>query len=246
MLADYDGADVYGTDGDKIGSVDHTYVDDRGVPRYVGITMGGLFRKHRLVPVDGAQTNQDGLQVPFTKDTVANSPDASDLEGTIPADLLDSVSAYYAGTQAGGETVGARAVTEGDDGGEADQDDSSSDDNTGPSLSQRVSGAVQGIKNAVTDESDGSDSTSQAASGGDSIPTVAGDSTEVRDLGDVVEVPIVEEEIVKRPVVKEVLRIHKDTTSDTQTVEGDVRKETVEVVPVGDVTVNRDDTNDDS
>jgi len=59
----------------------------------------------------------------------------------------------------------------------------------------------------------------------------------VRDLGDVIEVPIVEEEIVKRPVVKEVLRIRKSSTSERQTVQDDVRKEDVEVISEGDVPV---------
>jgi uncharacterized protein (TIGR02271 family) len=60
---------------------------------------------------------------------------------------------------------------------------------------------------------------------------------QVRDLGDVIEVPIVEEEIVKRPVVKEVLRIRKSSTSEQQTVQDTVRKEDVEVISEGDVPV---------
>lgn len=74
------------------------------------------------------------------------------------------------------------------------------------------------------------------ASGGDAEGSAAGIG-QVRDLGDVIEVPIVEEELVKRPVVKEVLRIRKTQVSDTQTVEGDVRKEDVEVVRGGDAVV---------
>jgi len=58
---------------------------------------------------------------------------------------------------------------------------------------------------------------------------------QVRDMGDVIEVPIVEEEIVKRPVVKEVLHIRKSSTSEQQTVQGEVRKEEIEVDEEGDV-----------
>ncbi len=63
----------------------------------------------------------------------------------------------------------------------------------------------------------------------------------VRDLGDVIEVPIVEEELVKRPVVKEVLRIRKTQVSEPRTVEADVRKEDVEVVRDGEAVI-RDNT----
>ncbi len=61
------------------------------------------------------------------------------------------------------------------------------------------------------------------------------DRFQVRDLGDVIEVPIVEEELVKRPVVKEVLRIRKSSTSERQTVQGEVRKEEIEVDEEGNV-----------
>jgi hypothetical protein len=236
MLEDYDGADVYGADGEKIGSVDHTYVDANNVPKYVGLTMGGLIRKHRLVPLDEAETADDGLHVPFTKDAVANSPDASDADGDVPADLLDGVAAYYGGLGTGGAVSGDAA----------DDEDGADLQDDGPSFSDRVSGAVQGIKNAVTDERDdtaGPDSASRDTSETtDSIPSVGGQVGQVRDLGDVIEVPVVEEEIVKRPVVREVVRIRKNQTSDVQTVEGDVRSEDVEVIPSGDVTVTEPDS----
>jgi len=48
-------------------------------------------------------------------------------------------------------------------------------------------------------------------------------------------VPIVEEELVKRPVVKEVLRIRKHSVSEGRTVSADVRKEEIEVDTEGDV-----------
>jgi Domain of unknown function (DUF2382)/PRC-barrel domain len=67
---------------------------------------------------------------------------------------------------------------------------------------------------------------------------------EIRDLGDVIEIPIVEEElqITKRPVVKEVIRVRKRTVVETRTVEADLRKEDVEVVPEGDIAIHGDTT----
>lgn len=61
-------------------------------------------------------------------------------------------------------------------------------------------------------------------------------ATDIRETGDVIEVPIVEEELVKRPVVKEVIRVRKSELTDQRTVDADRRTEEVEVI--------RDDTTD--
>ena len=50
------------------------------------------------------------------------------------------------------------------------------------------------------------------------------------DRGDVIEIPIVEEVLVKKPVVREVVRIRKRTVTESRTVEADVRHEDVEIV----------------
>lgn len=63
----------------------------------------------------------------------------------------------------------------------------------------------------------------------------------MRGTGDVIEVPIIEEELVKRPVVKEVLRVRKTPETVQRTVGADVRNEAVDVVEDGNIVV-RDDT----
>ncbi len=65
----------------------------------------------------------------------------------------------------------------------------------------------------------------------------------IRDLGDVIEIPIVEEELVvtKRLVVKEVLRIRKRWVTTQRTIESTLRKEDIEIVEEGDITVHRQD-----
>ncbi len=80
---------------------------------------------------------------------------------------------------------------------------------------------------------------------GRDVTAVPADDTEemrrVRDLGDVIEVPIVEEELVKRPVVKEVLRVRKDTVTDRQQVNEELRKEDVDIERTGDVDIRVDE-----
>ena len=66
-------------------------------------------------------------------------------------------------------------------------------------------------------------------------------ATGIRDEGDVIEVPIVEEEIVKRPVVKEVVRVRKETRTRQQPVETTLRREELVVDERGDVDVAVED-----
>lgn len=158
--------------------------------------MGSLFsREQRLVPVDGAQQTDDGLQVPFSKD-------ASSAGDTLEGDLLDRVRAFYRGDVGDAVTDTAGAA-------EADTDEAESSDDT---------------------ESDQTVETSQDTGNGGQTAGA------VRDLGDVIEVPVYEERLVKQPVVAEVLRIRKTPQAQQQSVEADLRKEDVEVVQEGDVT----------
>jgi stress response protein YsnF len=85
-----------------------------------------------------------------------------------------------------------------------------------------------------------SDDTSEPA------PETAPRVGEVRDRGDVIEIPIVEDEVevVRRPVVKEVLRVRRDQVTEQQTIDTTVRKERIEVAQDDDVVArdNQDDT----
>jgi uncharacterized protein (TIGR02271 family) len=63
------------------------------------------------------------------------------------------------------------------------------------------------------------------------VPVNDREASEAEIGDDEVSMPVVEEEIVteKRPVVKEELRIRKDTVQDEEVVEEDVRREEVDV-----------------
>lgn len=208
-LQDFDGADVVDSNGDTVGAVERTYDDDSGVARLVEVKIGALFAKHRLIPLDNAETTDKGIQVPYDKHMIEGSPDAGSAGDTLEGSFLDSVTAYYAG---------------------------SSDDS---STAESGAGEIAAVPAAEAENQTAHDASTDQAEA--RIPLVeAGESSgnqqddsslgAVRDLGDVIEVPIVEEVIVKRPVVKEVLRIRKRQITEHQTVEGDVRKAEVEVI----------------
>jgi stress response protein YsnF len=70
------GKPIYSNDGEKIGKVEDIYVDnDTRQPEWIGLGTGIFGTKHVLVPVEGAHTSQDGLQVPYAKDLVKDTPD---------------------------------------------------------------------------------------------------------------------------------------------------------------------------
>jgi Domain of unknown function (DUF2382)/PRC-barrel domain len=83
----------------------------------------------------------------------------------------------------------------------------------------------------------------------DDITEPAPDTTprvgEVRDTGDVIEIPIVEDEVevIRRPVVKEVLRVRKHQVTEQKTIDTTVRKVRIEVAQ-GDDVAARDNQND--
>lgn len=203
QLQDFDGTDVIDADGDQIGTVERTFDDDAGTARFVEVSMGSLFtKKHRLVPVDEASLTDEGLKVPYSKQIIADSPDASTLNDTLTGDLLDQVTSYYTG-------AGTPTPEQETESGETEETSE-----TAETAGQKATGSA------------------------DTTETDQPDLGQVRDLGDVVEVPIVEEQLVKQPVVKEVLRIRKTQVSEPQTVEADVRKEDVDVSQEGDVAVH--------
>ncbi len=97
MINDYDGTDVLDAGGEKVGTVEHSYDDADGRVHLVEVQTGHLLHKHRLVPVEDSQEVDGGLQVPYTKETIMDSPDAKDAGGTLDGDVLQQVRSYYAG-----------------------------------------------------------------------------------------------------------------------------------------------------
>jgi stress response protein YsnF len=71
------GGTAYGANGDKLGTVEHFFVDDRtGAPTWVSVTTGLFGTKHSVVPaVDAAYDENDGsLRLPVTAEAVKSAP----------------------------------------------------------------------------------------------------------------------------------------------------------------------------
>jgi len=234
MIEDYDGTDVADAAGERIGSVERSYADDQGTVRFIEVKLRGLRAKHRLIPMDIIDRMDDALTVPFAKGVVEESPDASSARDTLEEDTLNQIRAYYESQRQGLSPAVAEAAAIPVSESKTDTTSSTSAGQEKEGIGDTMRGAVEQVREKLPGGSGGEGGQSQAQ--GDESRQ-GQDRLRVRDLGDVIEVPIVEEEIVKRPVVKEVLRIRKSSTSERQTVQDDVRKEDVEVISEGDVPV---------
>jgi len=232
MMEDYDGTDVTDAAGERIGSVERSYVDDQGTVQFIEVKLRGFRAKHRLIPMDIVDRTDDALTVSFAKGVVEESPDASSAGDALEGDTLDRIRAYYEsqcrGLSPAVAEAGALPVSES----KTDTTPSTPSGREEEGIGDKMRGAVEQVREKLPGGSGGEGGQSQGDESGKGQ-----DRFQVRDLGDVIEVPIVEEEIVKRPVVKEVLRIRKSSTSEQQTVQDNVRKEDVEVISEGDVPV---------
>jgi hypothetical protein len=223
MIEDYDGQHVLDTAGEQLGTVERSFVDDTGSVKVVEVKMGRLRVKHRLIPTDEVESTDGGLQVPYSREVVEESPDVSDLGETLDGETFDAVRAYYAGSGEGDAAdaaptgVAATPVA-------ASEDEAApaSGAESGGGLGERVRGVVDRAREAVTGSSDAGSGDGARDAGNLGVGAV-------RDLGDVIEVPIVEERLVKQPVVKEVLRVRKSTVGQQQNVSEELRKEDVEI-----------------
>jgi sporulation protein YlmC with PRC-barrel domain len=78
-LEELDGLEVRGIDGERIGRIDDTYVDEiDGYARYVAVKTGWFGAKRHVIPVDDVRLEDIGderfLSVPYTKAQLAAAP----------------------------------------------------------------------------------------------------------------------------------------------------------------------------
>ena len=100
------GADVYATDGDKIGSAGQVYLDDQsGAPEWVSVRTGLFGTKESFVPLQGATLSGDRLEVPFGKEQVKDAP-RIDADGDLSPAEEDELYTYYGFASTDGRLTG--------------------------------------------------------------------------------------------------------------------------------------------
>ena len=69
------GGTAYGTDGDKLGTIEAFFADDRtGAPTWVSVSTGLFGTRHSVVPVGDATFTDGALHIPVTADAVKSAP----------------------------------------------------------------------------------------------------------------------------------------------------------------------------
>lgn len=103
------GSAAYGPDGEKIGTVEHFFTDDRtGAPTWVAVSTGLFGTRHSVVPATEATFTGGTVQLPVTKEAVRTAPSVSDEHLDPEAEAL--LRRHY-GLDTGTSPTGTRAGT---------------------------------------------------------------------------------------------------------------------------------------
>jgi uncharacterized protein (TIGR02271 family) len=74
-ILSYRGQDVRGADGEKLGTIEEIYLDaESDRPEWALVNTGLFGTKRSFVPIKDARTGDDGVSVPFDKNTVKDAP----------------------------------------------------------------------------------------------------------------------------------------------------------------------------
>ncbi|MGW7516985.1 PRC and DUF2382 domain-containing protein [Streptomyces sp. NPDC054796] len=107
------GLTVYDPEGDKIGSVEHVYVDDRtGRPDWVTCKTGLFGSKETFVPLAGARRQGSDLHIPYSKEMVKSAPNM-DADQHLDRSEEEQLYRHYGldrGMNTGTDTSGERGM----------------------------------------------------------------------------------------------------------------------------------------
>jgi uncharacterized protein (TIGR02271 family) len=211
------GAPVLDSTGDQIGKVEEIYYDvDGDRPEWIGLGTGFLGTKRVLVPVQSAQVQGDGIQVPFEKDHVKGAPDIDADE--ISEETERELYAYYG--------LGGR----GSNGGDGGQTVTRHEEELAVGTQEVETGQAR-LRKYVETEPVAMDVELRQETARVTREPVDEPVSGAEIGEDEIHVPLHGERPVvqKQTVAKERVGIETDVTTDRQTVEDEVRKERVEV-----------------
>jgi uncharacterized protein (TIGR02271 family) len=99
------GADVYEQDGGKIGSAGQVYLDNRsGEPEWLTVKTGLFGTKETFVPLQQASVTGDRVVVPFSKDRIKDAP-RIDADGNLTPEEEEELYRYYGLSGTGTENI---------------------------------------------------------------------------------------------------------------------------------------------
>jgi len=238
-LSSWVGRTASGPDGGKIGKIEDIYLDEETrKPEWLAVSTGMFGSRLSFVPITGASVQGDNVVLNFSKDQVKDAPNA-EADGALSQDEEARLYQHYgmnysesrsdSGLPEGGYATGTRTERTAR---HADDDESitRSEEELRLSKSTQEAGRVRLRKWVETEHVQQSVPVSretvhverEAINGDVSGATISEDEVEV----------VLHEETVsadKRAVAKERITLDKETVTDQQQIDVDLRKEHVEV-----------------
>jgi len=253
------GNDLYGSDGEKLGTIDEIYLDsETGEPEWALVSTGMFGTKSTFVPIANATDQGGTIQVPFDKQRVKDAP-KMDPDGQLSqreeAELYSHYGMDYSESQSdsglpeGGAGVGTTDTTRTEDvegtvghdtsGPTTDNAMTRSEEELQVGTQQREAGRVR-LRKYVTEHEE----TRQVPVRREEVRLEREPITDA-NAGAALDGPAIsdeEHEIVlheeepvaeKRAVPKERVRLDKDVTTEERQVSDTVRKEQIDVDDAG-------------
>ena len=250
------GSDVYGPDGDKIGTAGEVYLDDQtGRPEWVTVNTGLFGMSENFIPLAEAQFADTGLQVPFDKDRVKDAPNVDPDNGHLSQDEERALYQYYGLDYSGAASdagVAEDRLTDADrpdDTRDLDDTTGVGTDTSGPNTDDAMTRSEERLNVGTRAEEAGRARLRKYVVTEQQQVEVPVTREEVRverepitdaNVGDALDGPAISEEEhevtlhEERPVVEteavpvERVRLSKEQVQDTETVQGEVRKEHID------------------
>jgi uncharacterized protein (TIGR02271 family) len=238
------GQDLYGSDGEKLGTIEEIYLDtDTDQPEWALIATGMFGTKQSFVPLSGLSQDGDTATVPYDKATVKDAPKV-DPDGRLSEEEEAQLYRHY-----GRDFGSAGTTSSGDDRDRGDRD-TVGRDVSGPTTDDAMTRSEEELRVGKTEREAGRARLRKYVVEDEVTQTVPVRREEVRierepitdaNVGDATsgpeisseehEVVLHEEEPVaeKRAVPKERVRLDKDVQTEERQVSDTVRKEEIEV-----------------
>jgi len=245
-VAEWRGRNAVDSDGDKIGSIDEIYMDDRtGKPEWLAVKTGMFGSKVSFVPIAEAREADGDVRLPYDKQQVKDAPNAEG-DGELSQDEEAALYGHYgldyseARSDSGlPQGEGREAVGHDTSGPTTDDAMTRSEEELRVGKTQRESGRARLRKYVVTEQVQKTVPVQREEVRVEREPITdanVGDAKAGPDISEEEhEVTLHEEEVVteKRAVPKERVRLDKDTVTEDQTVTEEVRKEQIDAEGAG-------------
>lgn len=234
QIEQFIGRDAVDADGEKIGEISDVYVDDAsGQPEWFAVNTGLFGMRSSFVPIEGSTSVGDEIQLAYTKDQVKDAPNVDDDGGNLSPEEEMELYRHYGRSYSDVDTD----TTTGRDTSGPSTDDAMtrSEEELKVDKVNRETGKVRLRKYVVTDQVQKTVPVKREEVRVEREPITDGNVDKATD-GPAIsdeehEVVLHEEEVVTetRAVPKERVRLDTETVTDEREVEGEVRKERIDV-----------------